>query len=92
MILLTIHLNGSDPQVLLNGLETAASALSKAWDALQAVAPHGRDYYPQGAEAFTFAQREHIERQVALQKVHNDIEALTWHVQASIDAKKQRAL
>lgn len=94
MILPTIHLNGSDPTVLLAKLENAARALDEAVGALQAAAPHGRDYYPQnsefGPEVFSVAQREHIERQAALNTVLGDIEKLAWHVQDAIDAKAKR--
>lgn len=97
MILPTIHLNGTAPEDLLRKFEEATRALDKAMEALQAAAPHGRDYYPQnsefGAEVFLVAQREHIERQMAIKRVYNDIENLAWHVQDAIDQRaKQRAV
>lgn len=90
MLFPTIHLNGTDPQVLLKKLEEAAMAINTAMEALQAAAPHGRDYYPQGDDVFFVAQREHIERQASLEKVSRDVEKLAWHVQDQIDVKKGR--
>jgi hypothetical protein len=46
----TIHLNGTSADSLLRDDEAAHDAVTQAISALAQVAPHGRDYYVQGAQ------------------------------------------
>jgi len=62
MRLPTIHLNGTSRQYLHEEALAAHRALSAAVDALAAMTVHARDYYPQGADAYAEAAREHRER------------------------------
>jgi hypothetical protein len=62
MMVPTIHLNGSSPKELLRQILDAKEAIAKAIEALANAAPHMRDYYVQGPEAFPAAWREHDKR------------------------------
>lgn len=71
----TIHLNGTSAAELdrqQRAIGTAAYALLAA---LADGAPNARDYYPQGPEAFTAAQRAHVERCDAVRRIIADVEA-----------------
>lgn len=76
MIIPTIHLNGTGRQALIDELAEAGSALRLAMAAHDAACPNGRDYYPQGPDAFTAAVREHDSRGARLRSVYTEIEAL----------------
>lgn len=54
----TIHLNGTSANELIQRYEAAYTALTEAARLLAQCAPHGRDYYPQGAGAYAQATRE----------------------------------
>jgi len=58
----TIHINGTSRQDLVEQYVNARSALHEAIRAMQATAPNGRDYYPQGLQAIHEASSEHQER------------------------------
>jgi hypothetical protein len=49
----TIHLNGTSKEFLLAAAIDAKDAVVKARNALAAVYPNGRDYYPQDSTAGT---------------------------------------
>lgn len=89
MQLPVIHLNGSDPEVLLKGYRDAYFALRAAEEALRAVSPHGRDYYPAGDDAGTVAMREHMDRLEKAKTLGAEMLALAKHCQKAIDAKKK---
>jgi hypothetical protein len=72
----TVHLNGTSRESLLIQVSDAAHALDAAWTALCAMAPHGRDYYPQGVLALRDAEREHSARLDAISTVYLDLMAL----------------
>lgn len=71
----TIHRNGSDREVLLKQNSEARAALRKTLDALAAMAPNARDYYPQGPAAFPQAQREHEARMKQVRDMAADLMA-----------------
>lgn len=52
MMIPTLHLNGTSRTELIKQLTDAGHALALAIDALGNASPHGRDYYPQGPDAF----------------------------------------
>lgn len=81
----TVHLNGSGADSLLKQFRAVGEAVHSAIEALTAAAPHGRDYYVQGGDAFAEAQAEHLERLAALQKILKDYQTL------AIDVSNQRA-
>ena len=62
----TIHLNGTGFTTLRDEYAAAYDALDKAVEALAAATLNGRDYYPQGSDAFYKARDE---RQAALDKL-----------------------
>lgn len=69
MRLPTIHLNGTARDALLNDVATAEQAVRVAIRALIDAAPNGRDYYPQGPEAFLEAVQAHAALKVKLEEV-----------------------
>jgi len=58
----TIHLNGTGFTDLRDGYAAACDAIDKAIDALAKAESNGRDFYPQGPDAF-YQHRQ--ERQAA---------------------------
>jgi hypothetical protein len=62
----TIHLNGTGFTTLRNEYAAAYDAIDKAIDALVKAELNGRDFYPQGPDAF---YRARDERQAALDKL-----------------------
>ena len=62
----TIHLNGTGFTTLRDGYVDAYKAIDKAIDALVKAELNGRDFYPQGPDAFYKARDE---RQAALDKL-----------------------
>jgi len=80
----TVHLNGSSKQSLLDCYFDAAEALRKALVAVQATAPHGRDYYVQrthdGEHVTHRAIAEHVDRLKRLESVLRELNALALHV------------
>lgn len=76
----TIHLNGTSRDNLAEPLEQARTAVRKAIEAVQATAPNGRDYYPQGPDAIRTATIEHGNRLNYLQIVDRELAELHEHV------------
>jgi len=72
----TIHLNGTAREALEAQLEDANQALAAALEALQAAAPNGRDYYPQGPEAIALAAEQHAGRVRAVSAVRDEIQQI----------------
>ena len=54
----TIHLNGTSFTDLRDGYAAAYDAIDKAIDALAAAELNGRDFYPQGPDAYCQARKE----------------------------------
>lgn len=73
MMIPTVHMNGTSKKELFRQLFEAASAVTKAIDALNHATPHGRDYYLQGDDAIDRALAEHKARRAKLESVHEDI-------------------
>jgi hypothetical protein len=72
----TVHLNGTSREDLLRQVEDAGLALINAYDALAKMAPHARDYYPQGPDAILQATKEHSDRLHRLATVNSEIERI----------------
>ena len=62
----TLHLNGTSGTTLVEEYRDAYKAIDRAIDALAATTCNGRDFYPQGPDAYYRAREE---RQQALQKL-----------------------
>lgn len=80
MQLPAIHLNGSDPLVLLAEYGAALEAIRKAKDALAAVTVNGRDYYTISSEAPSVAYKEHAARRKALADIEAELESVALHI------------
>lgn len=77
----TVHLNGTSRKELQANYRTAYEALERALDAMKAIAPHGRDYYPQDSKpvhgpVYLAARDQHDARVAAVAQVQRDILAL----------------
>lgn len=81
MQLPTIHSNGTSAESLTEGLCEAYSALNDAYDKLKQTAPNGRDYYPQGPDAYGRAREEHMGRLDRVYSVMKELEALAIEIQ-----------
>ena len=77
MIFPTIHLNGTSKRELYLAYYAAHNAVQDAIMALAQTTPHGRDYYPQGDQAYARASKEHRDRIAALKVILADLESLT---------------
>ena len=78
----TIHLNGTAKVDLLNEHEAAIRAVSNAIETVNLITVHGRDYYPQGAEAYAEARQEMNVRLDALRTVRDGLLVLWQEIQA----------
>lgn len=72
----TIHYNGSGRARLLEQIRAAHDAADLLAKSLQEMAPHGRDYYPQGDTAFASARVEHQIRTTKVKSILDELEAL----------------
>lgn len=76
----TIHLNGTSKEELERQVEEAYSALGDALCKLANMAPNGRDYYPQGADALYKAQDEHRARMQKITDIQKELEELAEYL------------
>ena len=83
----TVHLGGTAAQNLIDPLLTATKALRAAMRALDETEPNSRDYYPQGADAFQQAVREHDARARRLREVSDELYEIVEAVQEQADAR-----
>jgi len=80
VIIPTIHLNGTSKQELLEQALEANFHLRKALHALTEMYPNGRDYYPQGTEAYAQARKDHDARISAVTQVLKEIDELAFEI------------
>ena len=73
MIFPTLHLNGTSGPMLIEGYKDAVRAVNAAIDAMAKIEFNGRDYYPQGDDAFRQARKEHAARFEALNQVQAEL-------------------
>lgn len=76
-----IHLNGSAREQLSNSLKNAMHGLLEAEDFVKATAPHARDYYPLGPDAFKVANDQHLDRLRRLEAVREELAELYCKVE-----------
>ena len=76
----SIHLNGSGRRMLTEDYTTAYHALQAAIRAFQSVEFNARDYYPQGADAFTRARHQRDAQLQHLAEVQHYLEAHLAHI------------
>lgn len=79
IILPTIHANGTGRDTLRESYAVAAHAVFKAIKAVEAVELNGRDYYPQGTNAFPLARTEHEARLAKLAEVRAELLKIFEH-------------
>lgn len=72
----TVHLNGTSGPALLEQLTEAHRAGTTFLEKLAQASPHGRDYYPQGPDAYLTASREHEARMKLVRGVLLELEAI----------------
>jgi len=76
----TIHLNGSGAKRLHENYERVYVACFDLLGALAIAAPNGRDYYPQGNDAFKKAREEHHTRLRIVTDLRKEIEEMLNHI------------
>ena len=88
MVVPTVHLNGDIKAELIRQNVAAKAAVQKAIDAVQAAAPHGRNYPDRhgiaGDEQYRLAVKEHATRIHRLTEVLNDYD---WMIEYIFDQK-----
>ena len=84
----TIHTNGTGAQMLLDGYTAAANACYVAEQAIIAIEFNGRDYYPQGPDAWKQASTEYAERLAKIHAVRHELLAISGHIQDLIDVRE----
>lgn len=72
----TLHLNGSGYDRLFELNAEANGALRAALDKLAQAAPHGRDFYVQGDDAYAKARDQHEDRLARVRSVMDELEAI----------------
>jgi hypothetical protein len=92
MTLPTIHLNGTSPQMLLEGYQAARLAVGDAIRALEAIEFNSRDYYPQGPGAWNSASWQMTKRRELLESVQTELATIEMHCQDKIDAREAQKL
>ena len=75
----TIHLNGTGAQSLVDEYRAVRKAVNAADDALVAATCNGRDFYPQGSNAYYTARRERDAMLDMLRQVRSYAEAWEAH-------------
>jgi len=88
MILPTLHTNGTSPEMLKEGYLAAYRAVTAADESLCAVEFNGRDYYPQGPDAWTTARAEHQHRLARLRCVAAELMQVLEHIQDEISRRE----
>jgi len=79
LILPIIHPNGSSQEELVDLRKNASRALLGALEALSAMAPNGRDYYPQPG-LYERAVAQHEARVAAVRSVYEAVSEETTEV------------
>jgi hypothetical protein len=67
----TLHLNGTSKTDLRDGYAAAYYAIEKAIDALANAELNGRDFYPQGPDAYYQARKERDQAFEKLRAAHD---------------------
>lgn len=86
----TVHSDGTGADELAAAYKVAAEALVVARKALEATAPNGRDFHPQGDSAYALAAREHRSRDERLLAVQRELEGVLLGVQRQAREQRRR--
>jgi hypothetical protein len=73
MMIPTIHLNGTGAETLMRELNAAIDGIDVAYTAVSHMTVHGRDYYPQGQQAYQVARIEQERRLRCLIEIKNEL-------------------
>jgi hypothetical protein len=76
----TVHLNGTGAKALYSEYHAAYKAVGAAIDALVATTCNGRDFYPQGTDAFYQARDERDEALTKLRDAQAYVEQILMGV------------
>lgn len=90
LIFPSVHMNGTSGEELFNQALNAARVLRLSLDAMAAAAPHARDYYIQGADVFTNAQRDYVQRIGKIREVADDMMAIAENIRDTLDARRKK--
>jgi len=85
----TIHLNGTNGEELLKACRDAGEAIHEAVGRVLAMAPNGRDYYPQGPGALKIASDGHRAMIQSLEAVLAEVDALAIEI-SDENGKRER--
>jgi len=85
----TLHLNGSDPDSLVEAYTSTLTVLRHAAQMMSLVEPHERDYCFDPV-AFNHAQIEHASRLSRLLTVQDELFAILTNIQDQIDARSMQ--
>ena len=86
----TLHINGTSVEELLHQYTEQGRMIRDAIRICEACGPNGRDYYPQGPDAFRLAVADQVARLEALQAMLQEFSALAEHCAAERDAREAR--
>jgi hypothetical protein len=78
-----VHLNGTGRETLLREYTAALAAVEIAFDALATATCHGRDYYPQGPDAYPEARRARNHHLDNLRHLIRDLDAHVDYLQGT---------
>jgi len=76
----TIHSHGTPGKLLYSDYENAMNRAQDAIDALNNATLNGRDYYPQGPDAFESAVCQRVEMGQKLSSVYNDLQTIATSI------------
>jgi hypothetical protein len=77
----TLHLNGTSSRMLDEGYREVYYSLTDAIKSFEKVEFNGRDYYPQGEEAWKRAREEFADRVLRIEGVQKEILEVLEHIQ-----------
>ena len=87
----TIHLNGSSPATLVDGLQVAINAVAVAIETVQDAAPNARDY-PQTDGAFNVVAKAHRRRIAMLCDVQAELKGTLRDIVRQLPDAKRKEL
>lgn len=90
MTLPTIHLNGTSVEALMEANDAVYDALQSAMNKFAATSPNGRDYYPQGPEAYGKAVAEHEARTRAIYGIIRELGTIGEYLAGEQEKRRKR--
>ena len=85
-----VHHGGTHPSRLFEDYQEALSALELARERLKDMAPNQRDYYPLDPSHWEGAVREHRARNIALDRIITEVDALLHYAHEADEAEAKR--